>query len=85
LTLGGIAGLILCACAAAPDRPAEEETTALASSCLQQTGTRIPQAPGTCVGLPGRTYSHEALELSGQTTVGGALRTLNPALTVSQP
>ncbi len=51
------------------------------SGCLTDTGSRIP-APGQgCAGV-GRSYSQTDISQTGQTTAGGALGLMDPALTV---
>ena len=52
-------------------------------SCLQTTGSLIPAKPGTCVtGAPGRSYSKDEIDRTGQPTLGPALQMLDPAVTV---
>ena len=52
-------------------------------NCLQTTGSLIPAKPGTCLtGAPGRSYSKEDIDRTGQPTLGPALQMLDPAVTV---
>ena len=52
-------------------------------NCLQTTGSLIPAKPGTCVtGAPGRSYSRDDIDRTGQPTLGPALQMLDPSITV---
>ncbi|HEY2622585.1 MAG TPA: hypothetical protein VGI53_04025 [Dyella sp.] len=52
-------------------------------NCLQTTGSLIPAKPGTCLtGAPGRSYSKDDIDRTGQPTLGPALQMLDPAVTV---
>ena len=52
-------------------------------SCLQTTGSLIPAKPGTCLTLaPGRSYSKDDIDRTGQPTLGPALQMLDPSITV---
>jgi hypothetical protein len=51
------------------------------TSCVTQTASRIPRDPGTCDGF-GRSYSRDDIDRTGSTTAGGALRLLDPGLTI---
>jgi hypothetical protein len=57
-----------------PPRPGDR-------NCIQSTGSLIPAKPGTCLPVPGRSYSREDLEKTGHTTLGPALRDLDPSIT----
>jgi len=63
-----------------PARP--DSRTAAAASCPQNTASRIPMRPGDCSSTPGRTYSNEEIERTGQTNVGEALQMLDPSISV---
>jgi hypothetical protein len=63
-----------------PGRP--DSRTAAAAPCPQDTASRIPMRPGECSIAPGRTYSNEEVERTGQTNVGDALQMLDPSITV---
>ena len=66
----------------APSRP-DSRTAATTTPCPQQnTASRIPMRPGECSTVPGRTYSNEEVERTGQTNVGDALQMLDPSITV---
>jgi hypothetical protein len=73
------ASVIACS-TTAPARP-DSRTTA-AASCPQNTASRIPMRPGDCSSTPGRTYSNEEIERTGQTNVGDALQMLDPSISV---
>ncbi len=50
--------------------------------CLRATGSRIAKRDGKsrCIAQPGRAYSREDIERTGQTNVYDALRTLDSAV-----
>jgi hypothetical protein len=82
-----IKSLVLCAAVAAsavactttaPTRTAATPTT---QACNQDTASRIPMRPGECSSAPGRTYSDQDIERTGQTNVGDALQLLDPSIT----
>jgi len=52
-------------------------------NCIQSTGSLIPAKPGTCLPVPGRSYSHQDIQNTGSPTLGPALRELDPSITVS--
>ncbi len=66
--------LWLAACAGEPPKSAEAEEQ---SRCVRETGSRIPNE-GRCE--PGRSYSRDEIERTGQMSTGEALRTLDPAV-----
>jgi hypothetical protein len=49
--------------------------------CVYQTGSRIPDPGAACI-APGHSYSQNDIADTGQTTAAGALRLLDPTLTV---
>jgi hypothetical protein len=49
--------------------------------CIQGTGSLIPQKTARCAAF-GRSYSGEDLRKTGTTSLGDALRMLDPAITV---
>lgn len=76
----GAAGWIV-GCASAGNAPVRHEVPPVAATrvgCLP-TGSRIP---GACTG-PGHSYSQTDIANTGETTVAGALRLLDPTLTVN--
>jgi hypothetical protein len=50
-------------------------------ACPNQTSSRIPRSPADCSAF-GRTYSSDDIDRTGATTTGGALRLLDPSVTV---
>jgi hypothetical protein len=77
-------GLILASSTALSDdaapQPKKQSAPAQDSSCLADTGSRI-SSKGKCRGT-GRSYTSEDISRTGATTVGGALRLLDPSITV---
>jgi hypothetical protein len=51
--------------------------------CVGDTGSAIPARRGTCAGF-GSTYTQDDIEHTGKTTIGAALRQLDPTLTVTR-
>ena len=81
-------GLTLAACATTPAAAANSTTTVAETQkragCVGTTATRPHVSPGDCVGF-GSTYTKQDLDRTGQVDVQGALRKLDPALTVRGP
>ena len=79
------AGLIFVGSAAvAGDTKAKpEKQTAVAQnpSCLTQTGSRIAGDGTNCLAI-GRSYTSDDISRTGATTVGDALRLMDPSITV---
>ncbi|MBV8783555.1 MAG: hypothetical protein JOZ67_05145 [Gammaproteobacteria bacterium] len=74
-----LAALLAAGCASTRTEPAAAAKTAAqppASNCVA-TASRIPQ--NNCSG-PGRTYSQEDLERTGQVNPGAALQMLDPSI-----
>lgn len=77
--------LLLSACASAPLKPAQ---TAAANAkppagCVGQSATLLPvKDQTTCAGF-GSTYTKDDLDRTGYTTLGPALRMLDPAISTS--
>lgn len=81
-----VLGSVLCASniAAADDsKPASKpvKTAVPDRTCLRDTGSRIPPRPHECSGV-GHSYSEKDIDRTGKTTVGEALRLLDPAVTI---
>jgi len=51
------------------------------SSCLTDTGPRLPLSPGQCAGY-GSSYSGKDLQQTGHDNVAPALQTLDPSITI---
>lgn len=79
---------------AAPAEPAAAPATEVADAtkeplseryCLRETGSRIvahrnAKGQKRCNGLPGRAYTREDLDRTGQVNIADALRMLDPAV-----
>lgn len=75
--------LVIAACAATSLNTNPPETAAAQSpSCIAQTGSRMPRDDAGCKGV-GRSYSRGDIDRTGATSVGEALRDLDPAITVN--
>jgi hypothetical protein len=76
---GSIAALfVLCGCAASG--AVHDTAHAAASPCLKDTGSHLPPSAATCI--PGRSYSKSDIDATGATTVAGALRLMDPSITI---
>jgi hypothetical protein len=53
-----------------------------ASTCIRDTGSRIPPPKGQCLPVHGNVYTHKDLETTGRTTAAGALQQLDPNVTI---
>jgi hypothetical protein len=51
------------------------------SSCVTDTGSRLPSSPSQCAGF-GNTYSGKDLQQTGHVNVAPALQTLDPSITI---
>lgn len=51
-------------------------------NCLQTTGSLIPPKNGHCLSVPGRSYSRQDIQNTGEPTLGPALEKLDPSVTV---
>ncbi len=74
-----LAALSICGCATTNTPP--KNTAAVPPSCLTSTGSRITAGPDSCSAW-GRTYSRTDIDQTGKTTLAGALRSLDPSITV---
>jgi len=80
-----ILGALLCTAIANADdaKPAPQPAHASSpSTCMRDTATRIKLAPGECSASAGRSYSKEDVDRTGKTTAGGALRLMDPSVTI---
>lgn len=90
-----LAGVVPAALAqAAPAEPAAAPATQVADAtpeslseryCLRETGSRIvarhnAKGQKRCNAMPGRAYTREDLDRTGQVNIADALRTLDPAI-----
>ena len=51
------------------------------SACIKDTGSRIPADHAQCTAV-GHSFSGDDIERTGATTAGGALRLLDPSVTI---
>jgi len=84
--LSAIASLVvLTACAGSNVGAKPDAGTTLVSErnpgCLKDTGSRIPSDGASCSAF-GRSYSSDDINRTGSTTASGALRLLDPSITV---
>ncbi len=63
-------------------RAPNEELDAARAGCVNQTASLIPRTRAACIG-PGHSYSQTDIAHTGETTVGGVLRDLDPSITVN--
>ncbi|HUE09451.1 MAG TPA: hypothetical protein VMQ54_00870 [Steroidobacteraceae bacterium] len=75
--------LVLAACAQTSSgvKPQASAAATPDPTCLTQTGSRL--GDGTNCTAAGHSYSKDDMDRTGATTVGGALRLLDPSLTIS--
>jgi hypothetical protein len=71
-------------CSAPQQRPDTRVAadTAAVRPCSVASASRLASKPGECSATPGRTYSQEDVQRTGQTNVGDALQMLDPSITV---
>ena len=78
-------GAVLCTAVASADdanavaKPAQVATP---KTCMHDTGTRIKLAPGECSASAGVSYTKEDVDRTGKTTASGALRLMDPSITI---
>jgi len=71
-------------CSATPQpRPDARIATASPRPCSMASASRVPISSEECSAAPGRTYSQEDVQRTGQTNVADALRMLDPSVTVN--
>jgi hypothetical protein len=61
--------------------PPAADSSRATLTCLTETGSRIKPAPGQCLNVPGRVYSHEELQSTGATNLDEALSHVDPSIT----
>lgn len=69
--------LALCGCAAGSGVRTAADS---APPCLKETGSRLPPSEASCT--PGRSYSRSDIDATGATTAAGALRLMDPSISV---
>lgn len=72
------ASVIACA---TPGKSLQADAKA-AQPCTLSSASRIPARPNQCSSSPGRSYTQQDIERTGQTNVGDALQMLDPSVTV---
>jgi len=72
---------LLSACAATPAPKPAAAAYVPPPGCVGNTATRIPTSPSECAGF-GSTYTQQDIQRTGEPTAAGALRLLDPSLTV---
>ena len=86
LSFGACLVVLLAACATTPRAPptaaAQSAKQMPPAGCVAGTGTALPTKSISCTG-PGNTYSSDDLQRTGATTVSGALRRLDPDVTIT--
>jgi hypothetical protein len=69
-------------CSTTPQpRPVTQAAATSSRLCSVSTGSHLPK-PNECGASPGRSYSEEDIQRTGQTNVGDALGMLDPSITV---
>jgi outer membrane cobalamin receptor len=53
-----------------------------AQPCVVSSASRIPERSDQCSVTPGRAYTQQDIERTGQTNVGDALQMLDPSISV---
>jgi hypothetical protein len=72
--------LTLAACASTP--PPAPTAAKAPTGCVPQTASRLPASdPSTCAGF-GHSWSQDDINRTGQSDAAGALRQLDPTLTI---
>jgi hypothetical protein len=80
-----LVGAALCCAAAVADdaKPAPQPAHAASpTGCMRDTGTRLKLAPDQCTASAGRSYSKEDVDRTGKSTASGALRLMDPSVTI---
>jgi hypothetical protein len=80
-----VLGAVLCTAVAYADdaKPAPQPAhPAAPKTCMHDTGTRIKLAPDECSASAGRSYTKEDVDRTGKTSAGGALRLMDPSITI---
>jgi hypothetical protein len=79
-----LAALSICGCATPAMPPPNTAGNPFGpSTCLTSTGSNIPASPAMPCVATGRSYSQTDIDQTGKSTVAGALRNLDPSLTIT--
>ncbi len=84
--LAAITSLVILAACAASNVGATTDTRTTRvgeknTACLKDTGSRMASGAAGCSAF-GRSYSNDDINMTGSTTASGALRLLDPSITV---
>ena len=74
--IGACLAALLAGCAT--HAPGDQRVVANNPDCVQSTGTRIEDASGKCVNVPGSSYTQQDLQRTGEIDTGAALRKMDP-------
>ncbi|MDB6089667.1 MAG: hypothetical protein JWN85_2451 [Gammaproteobacteria bacterium] len=77
---GACLAALLAACATNREAATPAKAAAAPSSCLTETGPRVPLKSGRCAAY-GRSYSGAQINQTGQQNAGEALQMLDPSIT----
>jgi hypothetical protein len=79
-----LAAFSICGCATPNSPPPNTAGNPFGpSTCLTSTGSNIPAGPDMRCVATGRSYSQTDIDQTGKSTVAGALRNLDPSLTIT--
>jgi hypothetical protein len=79
-----VLGSVLCAAQfATADEQASSQPARVTAprTCAHDTGSNIKLRSHDCTAAPSRSYTHQEIDLTGQTNTAGALRVLDPSVT----
>jgi len=79
ILIGTCASALLAGCAT--QGPPRQSASAVGPGCVSDTGSRLARSQPPC-STPGRAYSGDDLQRTGEINVGDALQKLDPAVTV---
>lgn len=68
---------------AATPEPAVDKPAEPTIACTSETGSRIKRRKGSCNSSPGRVFQAEELQSTGQSSIGDALRRVDPGSVAS--
>ncbi|HXY76199.1 MAG TPA: hypothetical protein VEH54_04770 [Steroidobacteraceae bacterium] len=83
LLIAPLLALSLVACQSTPSSSTAPTAKAQQppAGCVAQTATHIPIPPDTCAGF-GNQYTQPAIQNTGKTDAGSALKQLDPSITI---
>ncbi len=78
-----VASALVAGCAATSRTgPPSQAANAVAEPCALRSASRIPNRTSGCAVTPGRSFSQQDIERTGQLNAGDALQMLDPSVTV---